>query len=94
MLSYIYDVYKWVFSQLRSSHDSFHARLQSTEARLKMAEDDHTMDLETALIKLEEEQQRLVTVHCMFYNQICILFILHGSVYCGVQGGRAAECRP
>ena len=41
-----------------TTHDSLHSRLETTEHRLRSAEADHHMDLETALIKLEEEQQR------------------------------------
>ena len=45
-------------SQLRTTQDSLTAQLDLTTAKLKEAELDHNMDLETALIKLEEEQQR------------------------------------
>ena len=40
--------------QMQSSSD----RLESSESRLKRVEMEHATDLETALIKLEEEQQR------------------------------------
>ena len=43
-----------VLSKLQSQQD----RLETTESKLRMAESDHNMDLESALIKLEEEQQR------------------------------------
>ena len=43
-----------VFSKLQSQQE----KLESTESKLRMAETDHSMDLESALIKLEEEQQR------------------------------------
>lgn len=43
-----------VFRKLQSTAD----RLENTEARLRMAESDMNTDLESVLIKLEEEQQR------------------------------------
>ena len=46
--------------QLQTTQESFSHRLDTTEAKLRAAEADHGMDLDTALIKLEEEQQRLV----------------------------------
>ena len=45
-------------SQLRTTQESLSAQLDMTTAKLREAELDHNMDLETALIKLEEEQQR------------------------------------
>ena len=44
----------YCFPKLQSTAD----RLENTEARLRMAESDHNTDLESVLIKLEEEQQR------------------------------------
>ena len=45
-------------SQLRTTQESLSAQLDITHAKLREVEQDHNMDLETALIKLEEEQQR------------------------------------
>ena len=44
--------------QLRSTQDTLASQLEMSQAKLREAEADHNMDLETALIKLEEEQQR------------------------------------
>ena len=49
-------IYFWL--QLQTTTESLSSQLESAEARLKMREEEHTSDLESALIKLEEEQQR------------------------------------
>ena len=47
-----------------SSSDTLQSRLDTSEARFRHAEAEHNVDLESALIKLEEEQQRcLPTSH-------------------------------
>ena len=46
--------------QLHSTQDSLNNRVEITEAKLRAVEMDHGMDIDTALVKLEEEQQRLV----------------------------------
>ena len=38
--------------------DELKRRLDTSEYRLRVSEADHHMDVETALVKLEEEQQR------------------------------------
>ena len=48
--------------QLASTQDHLQSRLDSTEMKLRQAETDHNIDLETALIKLEEEQQKYAAV--------------------------------
>ena len=40
--------------QLKDTTDTLQSRLENTEAKLRAVEHDHSMDLETALIKLEE----------------------------------------
>jgi len=59
--------------QLKDTTDNLQSRLESTEAKLRAVEHDHSMDLETALIKLEEEQQRsasLAHVNSMLREQL------------------------
>lgn len=47
--------------QLKDTTDTLQSRLENTEAKLRAVEHDHSMDLETALIKLEEVITTLCT---------------------------------
>ena len=46
--------------ELQSVQDQLSTRVEDAENKLRRAEHDHNLDLESALIKLEEEQQRCV----------------------------------
>ena len=53
--------------------DELKRRLDTSEYRLRVSEADHHMDVETALVKLEEEQQRYdVTPHTPIAIQLII----------------------
>ena len=62
-----------VVLQLSTKEDELKRRVDTTEYRLRMSEADHHMDIETALVKLEEEQQRassLSHVNTMLREQL------------------------
>ena len=40
--------------QLKETTDTLQSRLENTEAKLRAVELDHSMDIDTALVKLEE----------------------------------------
>ena len=46
--------------ELQNVQDQLTSRVEDAESKLRRAEHDHNLDLESALIKLDEEQQRLV----------------------------------
>ena len=46
--------------QLQSTSESLQTQLDNAEAKLKIKEDEYTTELESTLIRLEEEQQRYV----------------------------------
>ena len=58
--------------ELQSVQDQLSTRVEDAENKLRRAEHDHNLDLESALIKLEEEQQRCVFNHFIVQSTLQI----------------------
>ena len=70
--------------QLQNTEERLHSRLMSTEERFRVAEADHSVDLESALVKLEEESQKSVSslaAIVLLYSFIYIFFIPSAFYY-------------
>ena len=82
---FIVDIYTSIqlyLIQLKETTDTLQTRLETTEAKLRAVEMDHSMDIDTALVKLEE-----VSVNILEYLKVSIYrsFIACNMATCGAQ---------
>ena len=66
---------------MQNTEDRLHTRLLSTEEKLRLVEQGHTVDLETALTKLEEEKQRYIYMYIYIYIYIYIYVYIYIYIY-------------
>ena len=79
--------------ELQNVQDQLTSRVEDAESKLRRAEHDHNLDLESALIKLDEEQQRFVFITTSFncsatmYHQMFEFHYLSLELDTGIEKG-------